>query len=286
MGQTISAINEELSRISEIPTTSPPHYQHEQQTFQKRESPSSLPYSQLVSRSLAAKKEQDYSSYQTQNIAKGNENVTDNSFPPTIRPYIIVRSGTTTSLTGKYTITQSKRKFVHNELETLLEHPSNKVLHARLSEECNVCEESIVVTSFRLYAATLDSDQEEPTIEILRNLEWNDHYRVFGFWKCQICKKKWRSAYTWISLREFMMQTTARNLKDYYMQRCKTCNGNAKCSGQKRNDSDTSFIYDYQPLKLSRSTDPHKDELCAKCQSGQSNKCRYSTHSTYTGKKR
>jgi len=138
-----------------------------------------------------------------------------------------------------------------------------------------------------LYAPISNPNQEDPIIEILRNLEWNDHYRVFGLWKCLICKKKWRSAYTWISLREFMMQTTARNLKDYYMQKCKACNnGNANCSGQKRSDSDTSFIYDYQPLKQSKRGNAHKALLCAKFQSGQSNKCRYNMQGRYTGRQK
>ncbi|CAG8702212.1 1992_t:CDS:2, partial [Acaulospora morrowiae] len=123
------------------------------------------------------------------------------------------------------------------------------------------------VNSFKLYAAQiLDiKEQDEPTIEIFPNLEWDEYYRVFGFWKCKTCKKKWRSAYTWISLREFIFKTSAKKLKNYYMQQCINCNGDAKCSGEKKKDSDTSVIYKYEPLELSDGG-KHKDHLCAKGQ--------------------
>ena len=51
-----------------------------------------------------------------------------------------------------------QREFEHGELETLLKFDQKlyqRMLYYRLSEECDKCEKSIVVTSFRLYTATI-----------------------------------------------------------------------------------------------------------------------------------
>ncbi|CAG8720757.1 9297_t:CDS:2, partial [Acaulospora morrowiae] len=107
MGQTVSAITEELSRISEDTTSS--HYQHNQQvgnlqgktTSQKRESPSSLSHSPLIYHEATTKNEQDYAFYHhTRDTSTRNEFATtsfkqNNSYPTTSRPYTITQSETT-----------------------------------------------------------------------------------------------------------------------------------------------------------------------------------------------
>ncbi|CAG8638453.1 3464_t:CDS:10, partial [Acaulospora morrowiae] len=280
MRQIVSAITEELSRLS-VDTTSS-HYQHNQQvgdlqektTSKKRESISSLSHSPLIYHEATSKNEQDYEFYHTQDMTTRNDFVTNNSYPTTSRPYTITRFETTTSLMRVNTRAQneSREQLVRilghlvrfsrgyivygnwmcerRKDETKYEYEFQRKFEQNELKECDKCDKSLLITSFRLYTAPILNIKQEPTIEILRNLEWDEYYRVFGLWKCQTCKKKWKSAYTWISLREFMFQRSARNLKDYYMQRCKKCNGDAKCSGEKRKDSDTSFLYDYQPLLL------------------------------------
>ncbi|CAG8722269.1 17666_t:CDS:2, partial [Acaulospora morrowiae] len=139
----------------------------------------------------------------------------------------LVRYNNGYTVYGFWKNNQHCRKLEHDELKKLLELKLDHVKYP-LSR----------VNSFKLYAAQiLDiKERDKPTIEIVPNLEWDEYYRVFGSWNCKTCKKKWSSAYTWISLREFMFKTSAKNLKNYYMQQCINCN-------EKKKDSDTSVIY-------------------------------------------
>src|SRR6266542_4194854 len=93
-------------------------------------------------------------------------------------------------------------------------------------------------------------------MEVIRHLVWNDKYRVFGNWKCSHCRKKWRSAYTWISLKRFIMKSPGKHcLKgDYIMQKCK----NRECGKD-------GIILSYEPLVKSEGETGHKRHLCAKC---------------------
>jgi hypothetical protein len=103
--------------------------------------------------------------------------------------------------------------------------------------------------------------QTEPAVEIKCNLEWNNHYRVFGDWECQHCKNAWKSAYIWISLQKYIKKTPGEELNknDFYMQKCKECK------------NEESIILNYQPLDNQESSEenrPHRSNLCAKCKSG------------------
>ncbi|CAG8681934.1 hypothetical protein GLOIN_2v1879451 [Rhizophagus irregularis DAOM 181602=DAOM 197198] len=103
-----------------------------------------------------------------------------------------------------------------------------------------------------------EQQQKDPTIEITRHLEWNNHYRVFGNWKCLNCQNRWSSAYTWVSLQKFIEQKHLVQ-GDFFMQNCKKC---------KKNNNDNCTISNYKPLELSDSEKPHIRKLCAKCQHG------------------
>src|SRR5579859_5753740 len=100
-------------------------------------------------------------------------------------------------------------------------------------------------------------------MEVIRHLVWKNRYRVFGNWKCPNCQKKWRSAYTWISLQKFIEKTPGEhlNLNDYEMQDCKE----REC----RFDNNKSIILSYEPLVRSEAGTKHKRHLCAKCQDGE-----------------
>lgn len=89
-------------------------------------------------------------------------------------------------------------------------------------------------------------------------MEWNNHYRVFGNWKCLNCQNRWSSAYTWVSLQKFIEQKHLVQ-GDFFMQNCKKC---------KKNNNDNCTISNYKPLELSDSEKPHIRKLCAKCQHG------------------
>ncbi|PKY48454.1 hypothetical protein RhiirA4_445348 [Rhizophagus irregularis] len=127
-------------------------------------------------------------------------------------------------------------------------------------EKCNKDDETRkmnLITSFRLQCPSYNS-KKVFTIEIIRHLEWNNHYRVFGNWKCLNCQNRWSSAYTWISLQKFIEQKHLVQ-GDFFMQNCKKC---------KKNNNDNCTISNYKPLELSDSEKPHIRKLCAKCQHG------------------
>ncbi|PKK63657.1 hypothetical protein RhiirC2_132155 [Rhizophagus irregularis] len=81
-------------------------------------------------------------------------------------------------------------------------------------------------------------------MEIIRHLVWKNKYRVFGNWKCSNCQKRWRSAYTWISLQKFI-----EKIKE-------------ECGGD-------GIILSYEPLVKSEDNIKHRWDLCAKCQNGE-----------------
>ncbi|CAG8535249.1 11147_t:CDS:2 [Funneliformis caledonium] len=134
------------------------------------------------------------------------------------------------------------------------------------------CRKEHLITSFRKYTRSRYLD-EEPDLEIICHLLWNDYYRVYGEFKCRNCWKKWRSAYIWISFQKFIEKIPGPRLRknDFYMQNCKKC---------KAGENDESFILLYEPLKTSGGVKPHKVELCAKCQNDEY--CRQT--GTYLGK--
>ncbi|CAG8792078.1 4574_t:CDS:2, partial [Acaulospora morrowiae] len=73
---------------------------------------------------------------------------------------------------------ECQKKFEHYELVGLSKLNLKNQLKNRLSEQCDKCDETLLITSFRLYTAPiLDIKREKPTIEILRHLEWNEYYR-------------------------------------------------------------------------------------------------------------
>ncbi|CAG8543578.1 1061_t:CDS:1, partial [Scutellospora calospora] len=142
---------------------------------------------------------------------------------------------------------------------------------------------------------------KEPDIEIICHLEWNNHYRVFGHWKCQCPSPQhyWRSAYTWISLRKFIEGGPIKDQNDFYIQKCTKCleecnkckKRNQKCEICKKNDVINDercdgckdkhrkcmickkcdyyrTIIEYTLLEQSESNVPHKRDLCSKCRSG------------------
>lgn len=118
---------------------------------------------------------------------------------------------------------------------------------------------------------TSNSTQKSPK-EVLEWLIWKDKqnkefYRVFGEWRCankKNCGKRWKSAYTWISLQKYKDNVQVSELdkeKDYYQQECKAC------------DNKINKIMKYEHLELRSSDDvvkPHRSDLCAKCQAGAS----------------
>ncbi|CAG8735350.1 23234_t:CDS:2 [Gigaspora margarita] len=122
------------------------------------------------------------------------------------------------------------------------------------TKRCDICEHVIRFKSFLIKFPNVPHKE----LEIICHLEWNNHYKVFGNWKCQLCRRMWKSALTWISLRKYIEQIPGKQLKkeDYYMQECNNCNGSR------------SIIINYEKLELSTSRGPHKSHLCAKCKSG------------------
>ncbi|RHZ69730.1 hypothetical protein Glove_279g24 [Diversispora epigaea] len=137
-----------------------------------------------------------------------------------------------------------------------LQNLTPEVLYNSFKIPCSVCRKENMITSFRVYTLPRYS-YEEPTLEIIFHLIWKDYYRVFGEFKCQNCRRKWKSAYVWISFQKFIEKTPGPQLseEDFYMQKCKKCKGK-------------SSIFEYEPLQLSDGTSPHKYELCVKCQAG------------------
>ncbi|POG66966.1 hypothetical protein GLOIN_2v327476 [Rhizophagus irregularis DAOM 181602=DAOM 197198] len=113
-----------------------------------------------------------------------------------------------------------------------------------------------LISSFLLYNS--ENSNENPDMEIIRHLVWNDKYRVFGNWGCSSCRKRWRSAYTWISLQKYIEKTPGKRLNrfndDYIIQKCK-----------KEECGDDGIILGYEHLVLSEDGVEHKRHLCAKC---------------------
>ncbi|CAB4444712.1 unnamed protein product [Rhizophagus irregularis] len=113
-----------------------------------------------------------------------------------------------------------------------------------------------LISSFLLYNSK--NSNENPDMEIIRHLVWNDKYRVFGNWGCSSCRKRWRSAYTWISLQKYIEKTPGKRLNrfndDYIIQKCK-----------KEECGDDGIILSYEHLVLSEDGVEHKRHLCAKC---------------------
>ncbi|CAI2180046.1 12747_t:CDS:10 [Funneliformis geosporum] len=161
------------------------------------------------------------------------------------------------------------------ELERCDEWQSQKPLKKYLTEtpkindfkkqNCEKCRNNLI-SSFRLYkqqSKKLDviPNDKKPNIEIFVNLTWNNHYRVFGDWKCQNCSNRWRSAHTYISLQKFIEKTPGKRLSQdhFYMQQCRRC-------------FNTSLILNYNPivpnLGIYDNDKPHIIGLCAKCMSG------------------
>ncbi|CAG8604511.1 7315_t:CDS:2, partial [Diversispora eburnea] len=136
----------------------------------------------------------------------------------------------------------------------IYQHKTPEVLYNNFKKTCD-CKRENMITSFRVYTRPRYSG--EPTLEIIFHLFWRDYYRVFGEFKCQNCRKKWKSAYIWILLKQFINKTPGPQLceGDFYMQKCKRCNGK-------------SSIVKYESLKISKRSPPHKKELCVKCQAG------------------
>jgi hypothetical protein len=111
-----------------------------------------------------------------------------------------------------------------------------------------------------------------------------EYVRTFGLWRCLKCRKKWKSAYTWLSLYfcknntdvknklvKGMYENTdtveynGKNLKkeDILTQFCKSC------------DNKNNTVINYSNLKNNSKKEPrepHRSNLCAKCLSG--NMCR------------
>ncbi|KAF0488843.1 hypothetical protein F8M41_022166 [Gigaspora margarita] len=136
-------------------------------------------------------------------------------------------------------------------------HPQsykNRYTDDFFTKRCDICEHVIRFKSFLIKFPNVPHKE----LEIICHLEWNNHYKVFGNWKCQLCRRMWKSALTWISLRKYIEQIPGKQLKkeDYYMQECNNCNGSR------------SIIMNYEKLELSTSRGPHKSHLCAKCKSG------------------
>ncbi|GES74405.1 hypothetical protein GLOIN_2v327476 [Rhizophagus clarus] len=104
-----------------------------------------------------------------------------------------------------------------------------------------------------------ENSNGKPDMEIICHLVWKDKYRVFGNWRCSNCQKRWRSAYTWISLQKYIEKTPGNRLNgDYSEQKCmeEECGSNG-------------IIVSYESLVKSEDGTEHKRHLCAKCQSGQ-----------------
>jgi len=120
---------------------------------------------------------------------------------------------------------------------------------------CKNCNQKSMVSSFRLYMQQPKDINERPAIEIICRLEWNNHYRVFGNWKCCDCIESWPSAFTWISLRKFIDEVSGKNLNptDFYMQGCNKC------------ENPENKILEYTPLEQGKKRKPHIRGLCIRC---------------------
>ncbi|CAI2176471.1 16038_t:CDS:2 [Funneliformis geosporum] len=152
---------------------------------------------------------------------------------------------------------ESEEKLSLDHLQKCLKN-TPKGIYDIFNKNCNACKKEHLITSFRKYIRPIYLN-DGPDLEIICHLLWNDHYRVYGEFKCPNCWKKWRSAYIWISFRKFIEKIPGPRLckDEYYMQNCKKC---------KAGENDDSFILHYEPLQTSGSVKPHKRELCAKCQ--------------------
>ncbi|CAB4376235.1 unnamed protein product [Rhizophagus irregularis] len=100
-----------------------------------------------------------------------------------------------------------------------------RIMYSFFWKRCEKCNKSDrtrknLITSFRLQCPSYNS-KKDFTIEIIRHLEWNNHYRVFGNWKCLNCQNRWSSAYTWISLQKFIEQKHLVQ-GDFFMQNSKS----------------------------------------------------------------
>jgi hypothetical protein len=119
------------------------------------------------------------------------------------------------------------------------------------TKQCINCKKTIRIKNF-----LIKSPNNE--VEIICKLEWNNHYKVFGNWKCQLCRRTWKSALTWISLQKYIERVPGNRLnsEDFIMQECNKCKGSR------------SIIMSYESLVQSDISGPHKSHLCAKCKSG------------------
>ncbi|GES82171.1 hypothetical protein GLOIN_2v1656208 [Rhizophagus clarus] len=119
---------------------------------------------------------------------------------------------------------------------------------------CKSCNQKSQVSSFRFYTQPPKDISENPDFEIICHLGWNNHYRVFGDWKCSGCPELWPSAFTWISLQKFVDEIPGERLNqgEFYTQRCKEC------------ENLENKILNYNPLEQGKNK-PHKRGLCMKC---------------------
>jgi len=142
---------------------------------------------------------------------------------------------------------------------------------------CKECDKKSLVTSFFLYNQQPNYASKNPDVEIICRLEWNNHYRVFAEWKCnrpQLPPHKWKSSYTWISLRNYVENSSLKK-GDYYEQKCHDCRVECKVCKKKpkekrgceKCDHDT-VILSHSQLVQSPGGKPHKRWLCAKCKGG------------------
>ncbi|CAH1761009.1 11472_t:CDS:2, partial [Entrophospora sp. SA101] len=125
----------------------------------------------------------------------------------------------------------------------------------------NIWQEKYTQESLKQFLK-MTSAGETPIVEVICHLVWKEKHRVFGYWKCLNCRKKWVSAYTWLSLQKFIDKTPGNKLLegDFCVQECKKCKGN---------ENKNVMIWKYEPLILSETGKPHKRDLCAKCQDGE-----------------
>ncbi|GBB85085.1 hypothetical protein RclHR1_11660005 [Rhizophagus clarus] len=187
--------------------------------------------------------------------------------------YSTVAAKSTTSSISKNTIIPHIRKMTLEPIEPIKSLKSSKYesrlnfsqkylyktpenLYKDFKKNICDCDMEHIITSFRIYKRP-KSLNENPILEIVYHLMWKNYYRVFGEFKCENCKKKWKSAYIYILLQKFITKTPEQKLckGDFYVQECKSC-------------MKEGFISLYEPLKLSEIEKPHKKELCAKCMEG------------------
>nr|CAG8558630.1 15058_t:CDS:2 [Entrophospora candida] len=156
-----------------------------------------------------------------------------------------------------------QEKYTQESLKQFLKMAPAGAQYNFFKKKCNECNVVCDITSFRMYTSQLQKNLDEtPIVEVICHLVWKEKHRVFGYWKCLNCRKKWVSAYTWLSLQKFIDKTPGNKLLegDFCVQECKKCKGN---------ENKNVMIWKYEPLILSETGKPHKRDLCAKCQDGE-----------------